>query len=783
VTFSNLKRSLGLVAFVGLTGCQIIAGVQSRTADPPPAQGCVLPSVGSAQIRVVNVGTSVAGTTPSRTDFCIRPSGTTSWGLPIFANGGTDYGDAGPTVENLCTMGLQYSQATVPFNVAPSKTGTIDVKAIPSGSLCTITGTSELDGIKVGATAGQIVTVVRYGGGEVGKGGQTETLVALDELAGPEDASHDYVRVVNALNVSTPLQFGPTLLDSLPTTISNPILANAITSGATPPAQTTSLGEVTAEGYFRVILGVVSYGVSNSLASSHAALAIATTPPQPVVSTFYAIGDSKNTNNTFPVRGLFCTEGTGITAATTQDAGADASAPSAEQNLLQSCVPTAFPHISVDAWDVALYGANAPFEDQRAKAIPAAIAARTADLICLTEVDSLTDRNDIINLTNVPGGYPYSYDVTTTVNTLATDPDEADGMTIPPVPNTPPCQGISSSVIDAAYACMAQNCENPATGGLQGSTNCIESMCINQFLPIYHPDPPAGSMYAQDFADNICVDCILLNVDDPTETLAQGKTTCTTVAAPGYDFQGQMPLLILSRQPFVKDSEKLYVLPSTGLHRGILKEQINFGDGLTVDFFCTQLISPQIDGEVPYVGPYGMDSLYGGPDMSPTNGWGEEQLLEAQDALKWIQMETNNDGVPAIIAGTFYSTIAQAKMGSTPALDSLSPLVMQAIDDSAGASNGFTRAEPPGYARVCDGCPGNAYTPGAASLEFNALFLYGWPGSSASNATESESLWATDNSLPLTAEVDQPLPVGLTDGKGPLSEYYGHNNVLVRPGQ
>ena len=83
-------------------------------------------STGNGRIRLVDVGTQ--GT---HVDFCIRQSGTTDWGRPIFRDGGTDA---------LCSVGLAYGQATVPFSVP---TGKIDVKAIPAGQTCSAAATSQ----------------------------------------------------------------------------------------------------------------------------------------------------------------------------------------------------------------------------------------------------------------------------------------------------------------------------------------------------------------------------------------------------------------------------------------------------------------------------------------------------------------------------------------------------------------------------------------------------------------------------------------------------------------
>jgi len=107
----------------------------------------------------------------------------------------------------------------------------------------------------------------------------------------------------------------------------------------------------------------------------------------------------------------------------------------------------------------------------------------------------------------------------------------------------------------------------------------------------------------------------------------------------------------------------------------------------------------------------------------------------------------------------------------------LSPAVMQTLDNGVIPPGAFTRAEPTGYERVCDTCPENAYTPGHVPLEFQSMFLAGFPA--GQNWTASETLWATENNaVQLTSTQYEPAPAS---GSGPLSSYYAHNWQLFRP--
>ena len=189
---------------------------------------------------------------------------------------------------------------------------------------------------------------------------------------------------------------------------------------------------------------------------------------------------------------------------------------------------------------------------------------------------------------------------------------------------------MAADAVSKVYSCAAQSCAGQAAdggvGGLDQSTNCLASACVLPLSSLYFTSQ-ATPLQTD---DDVCFDCILLNMLDPTETIPAGQATCTASASPAFMFQGQTPLLVLSKYPF--NSTKSYMYPSTGIRRGILKVQVQFEDSVTVDVFCTQLASPQLDSSLPYVGAYGHDvpSLDGGPGE---NGWEDEQTLQAKRAV------------------------------------------------------------------------------------------------------------------------------------------------------
>jgi hypothetical protein len=764
---SSLLLVSGTLFVVAAGGCQAIAGISSRSTDPPPAAGqCILPDAthGNGLIRLVNAGNT--GTTGSNAaDFCIKASGTSDWGRPIFRDGGGD---------SLCQGGLNYLTATVPFHVP---VGSIDVKAIVAGQTCSASATSEKDGIQI-LDAGSapttapthLTTVMRYAGGS-----SAEAIAALPEEPGVFDSGNTHIRVVNALSggAASALNFGNPTDGStaLPATLGATLFASPIPPGTAPPAQPTALGgfQVDAEGYVQEIAGNITYAAALASDATNSAIALQTLDYHVVTATLFIVGDPAS-KNLFPLRGLYCQDRSNQSAS---DGGLSA----ADAPDLEQCTLTALPTLSFDTWNVGLYGANSPFSNDRAKAIPAAIAARAStDVMCITEVDSKIDRQTIIGQA-LSAGFKYSYDIDTDVTTIPATTTQWDGG-VPSLPINAPCANFD---VTNAYNCLASKCagttDDGGVGGLNQSTGCIEQDCVSNFLSLYAASPSTPAAITTD----ICFDCIVLNVLDPTETIAQGQSICTTSAEPAYTFQGQTPLLLLSKYPF--NSTKSLVLPATGLRRGVLKAQVQFEGNLAVDVFCAQLSSPQVDTSLPYVGPYGQD-MAASATSPGHNGWEDEQDYEAYLAQQWVASEQAADKVPAVLTGCFYSSTANGAVstdggaGDTD-IQALSPEVMGMLDNSAGGA--FTRAEPDGYSRTCDTCPDNPYTPGSDPREFEPMFLIGFPTNQ--NNTNSEVLWATQSdAVKLTASPYEAFPTtGAMPGYGPYSEYYGHNWQIFRP--
>jgi hypothetical protein len=725
-----------LVATTTMGACRGLAGLHDLAFAPdagcePPA----LPAVGGGHVRLVNAAPGDRGS-----DFCVRPAGSSDWGRPVFSAGGTG-----------CASGLAYAQSTVPFAVP---VGAIDVEAVPEGAACTAAATSTLLGVAVGdaSSGAAVVTLVR-----IGSGAHPEQIVALPEEPAPDTVEQlaERLRVVDALASGEALNLGFGGA-SLPTTIAIPLLAAPIAQGGVPASapNAPSLGSIDAAGYIHtqplgLNVGVVFEGQTR-------AEFVVNTPIKPDTETVYAIGSSRDPAH--PVRGLLCEDGSGA---------ADAGAPGAGGGtVLADCQLTALPSLVVDTFNVGLYGASSPFENDRRPAILAAIAARTSDLMCLVETSRDADKAAIVQAAHA--NLPYAFVPRTDLSTPPDDPTTAEGLT-PPPPSQPPCGGVDPSKVQGAYDCMTKGCSS--THDLTGTiatASCLTEACAG----------PISQLYEQGPAENACFDCIAYYAVS-TLPLSVGHTECTQDVAQPFAFLGMTSSMILSRFPLGKT--RAYVLAGSGFRHAVLAAEVDLEDQ-AIDFYCVQLISPLIDGSLPYVGNYGQDGTRTLPDggQAPENGWEDEQDLQVKRAIAFIQSNSAATGRPAIVAGDWHASVratsSSADGGSQVVLVDQSPEVIAAVDQSLGGA--FVRAAPAGWIPSCNYCPAptNAFNgSGVNPVDFTRTFLLGFPDGSAVD----DSFWGTDNgAVTLTPVPYETMPPG---GKGPLSEFYPRAVRILRP--
>jgi hypothetical protein len=749
------RRRTVLFAYAALmvvvVSCQIVAGVQSRTLDPIGV-GCVLPSGSGPKVRVANLAP-----TGDLVDVCIRASGSSSWGLPIFLNGGTTPSGQQSGCESdagLAAAGLPYGQfgVSIAFSAPAS---TVDVKMIPGGSACDVAALGEGDGLTL---AGNAVTTLALIGGA---SGVDETVIALPEA--DTTANVDRFRLVHAAPGTGPLDFGIASSPHLPAT-STAFLSEPLTFGTTvPTGDTTIVGAATLgdNGYVGLITGTLYLGAAlasggdagpepaeggadGGTASGAPAILVYDTTSQSRTSTMYVVGIEGNPS--YPLRALVCDE--------------DASEANTSSNpLLLPCDVSELSSISVDVFNPALFGPNATDFASRVSTVPGAVAARTSDIQCLVEVDRPGDQTDIINAGTMTGTYPYSYTVSTNLSTPFTVSTAQDGGTPPAMLAQPPCAGVSPDLINGALQCTEQYCSNdgPDAGGgeLIQSTDCIESNCAGQYVGIQQ----AGA------AGPACFDCVVVNVASQ-QTFDATYTTCTTATSPPLGYGGNENSLILSRYPL--KNTQAFILPSTDYRRSVLYASVQLEDQ-SVDFYCGFIMTTQNANALPYVGNYG-----NGATDSQT-AWNNEQTYEAQLLAQWVSTTSGTN--PAIVVGDWHASIGVAPdAGMAPMGDflpnSLNPPTL-GVFTSAGWSPVALVAGPgtPGWLPQCNDCPPpeNPYNGPGDDYFFLQPYLVNWP---KMNPITNESLIYTQGVL--SYENDGAL-------NAPVSPYFGLNFGIVRP--
>ena len=467
--------------------------------------------------------------------------------------------------------------------------------------------------------------------------------------------------------------------------------------------------------------------------------------------TLFAIGNAGD--NAHPVRGMLC-----VDEPLAPDAGVAADAGTPVSSVLASCTLSALPTIAVDTFEVGLYGAYAPFENDRRPKIFEAIAARTSDLVCLANVNRFADQQGIAAAAKEQFPYAYYPDPPTSLDTKPADPRTIDGG-LPPPSTVPPCAGIDASVPSSIYSCVAGACASPAnlTGSI-ATSNCLLPSCAIQFTGLFLQGPEQDA----------CFDCMLYDLlsEEPLET---GETACTGDPRPPFAFDGATSSMMLSHYPLT--DQQSYILPSTGWRHSVLYAAVHFEDQ-TLDFYCVTLILPQIDPDVPYVGSYGKDGVTTLPDGGQVteNGWQDEQDLQVKRAIAFIQENSKKTGRPAIIAGYWAATSQESDAHGNVIIPASSPEVMQALDSA------FTRAEPPDYVPQCDYCPApqNVYDDTGIIAQDETVFLLGFE----EDSTTDDEVWGQDNVVSLHSVPFEPAPSG---GVGPLSDSYGRLVRIIRP--
>jgi hypothetical protein len=740
---ANVLTMLIVALIACASACQIVANIEAYKVDPL-SSGCSLPTTSgaAARVRIANLVSSA-----TNADFCIRPSGTSDWGRPVLRNGGT-----APT----CQAGFAYANVSAPFGVASAR---IDVKAIAAGGPCSRAATSELDGVELGPG---VTTIARMGGGSAN--------VSERVAAFPEETTSDMtdlrIRVLNAVPGGPDLEIGiaKTTNPSQAATITLPAEASTIlVTRPVPFGEVETSGPTTALPYLVDAQGYMSFDYGGFpfvlVPANQTKATIAWYQAHGFFTkTMYAVGDPANL--AYPVRGLYCDD--------TSSAPGNA--------VLDDCTLTDLPTLAVDTFDTALYGANASYEVARKPFIYKAAQGDDADLVCMLWT-SEPDANANLVAALKGAGLGYIVNPQAQLTTPPTDPTDWNGKTPPAALPSPACAGsVPPDDFQAAYQCALNSCNTQPgsdTGTIQGPLTCLTKNCTPQLIPLFTTYP-------------ICLNCLIFNITS-LQTYAQTKQNCSASTAYPIAAGGANASMLASRYPFASNPDgtpatDVYYLPSTESRLSVLHARVllNPDDATdTVDFFCGQFTTPLLIGALPYSGNYSNGRKY--PDEpSGTNGWRDEQNLQAIRTISWVQKVSG--GRPAIIAGvwsagTHYPSSTMTPSAATPwTIGDQSPEVVQRF------AVPFTAAHGPGWNYPCTSCPStnasgppNPYNPplppGIEGSDEATTYITG-PGLGSASVTE-ESLLYTDD----VVQYDPTDPQRL----GPITEVYGRRVRIIRP--
>jgi hypothetical protein len=737
-------RFAALALALATAGCQLLAGIETRQADPL-SDKCKLPASvpgdGSGKVRLINLLPS-----DDHIDVCLRPTGASSYGRPILRSSSLD-------LNTICGGGLPYSKATVPFRTARGKT---DVKIIPAGKTCSVAALAEKTGIDVGT---DLVTTLAYMGGT----GVAPILAALPEAPVGEVQQNRKNRLVNAV-VGTALEFGLGAADKLPTTIraTSKFNTKALEFGQVPSKDEHGTLNFTYDdfGYF----SIVGSPLSAVAAQRGTDKALFLSPVDGVGNvTLYAIGDP---NSTFPVRGLLCRDNSTDTSSATAD-----------------CVASELENFSIDVFNAGLYGAFAAVESARATEVIKQLAARgtTSDLLCVSEIVRHSDGMDLpdeqkdwtqeklIELAQgIPGGFQYFAQAKTNLDSAITDPADQAGN-VPDPPGRIPCDAaVDPSLVNDTYTCLSTKCSTTGneSGITAGGTKCYSSQCAGVLGPL---------LYGDTLEKRQCYNCILLN-GLSYKSWARNREICSTDVRRPYAFDGQATSLLLSKFPLVDVDQ--YVLSSTTFRRTAVYAKMQYEGDKAIDVYCVH--APALLGaQVAYTGPYA-----NGVSTTDGSAWYEEQIWGIRNFANWVKKKS--EGRPAIIMGDFSASKKALDMngmvivdtGGLPVVADVNPQTLTIMQSE------FTEAFPPSttaqpYLPQCTRCPSVRST--GATNPYNTGFV----DPQWTLRVYMKDKWFDNPATTAGIFYDGLDAVMINDPTfglvGPLSDTFGYNVRLRRP--
>ncbi|MCC6648133.1 MAG: DUF4397 domain-containing protein [Polyangiaceae bacterium] len=563
----------------------------------------------------------------------------------------------------------------------------------------------------------------------LGDGVSAPTLVRYQESR-PTAAVGATVRLLHAAPKVGIVDFGLATSAKLPSQITVPLFAGVSFTGVAAPTM-VGAASIDGNGYSEYMTAGGSLGHALAPAgTTDATLATDVKLDGGRASTVFLVGSPDRPG--FPLQLHTCNE---------------AAAPAGALARCTTGVPL---DVAVETYNTQLTGAFAaqPGSLRRA-AILDQIASSTSDVLCLTEVWDEADKVAIAAAAKAT--YPSAFWVKTDLSTPVDDPKDEKGN-VPAPPATAPC-AASVAKLDTALDCVRDNCVEPLTSEdgapADGVGKCMSSKCLG---------PLAGLTFGNS-DDRACWACVFQELNG-YETIGATRAACKTDPKARFTFRGQTATMVLSKYPIVGASG--WTLPATDFRVNVLSAPVTLPSGVDVDTYCTVLTTPATGCTTrPYTGQYGAG------EADCVKAWQAELRLQTQKLVALVQGRSGKLHRPAFVLGEMYSG---------PGYNDGTKDVIKAhyADIYALFLPAFAPAAVPGATPRCTLCSDNPWltppggTPTIESTATSAIFLEDIP----ITQVKSTAITKTD------AVVTYDPGGGVAPYLVPASTYYGAKAVV-----
>lgn len=758
-----MSRATQLLAGLGLlfaaAGCEAIAGIDDRTANPVGAGAAGASTTGGA---AGNAGSTTAGASGTAGTGGTTAGGAGSGGAT--AGGGGSSGAAGgagaggapvcvpPTgVANVrfgnlvpdpkryavcftpmaggpaipfnlgasCGAGLAYKEVSALFHVDP---GAYAVKLVDgaatscdSPAIATLSPTVVQDG--------QFTAIYALGDGT-----NAPTLKRLVESR-PSSSLGAKFRALHASASFGEADLGLGDAATLPSKVLAPSFV-ALGFGTTAPPGPTPQGAVDANGYLELQTGGAALAyVAAPTGKMDAELATSLKLDAGRAYTVFLVG-SKSVP-AFPLQLMICDEviATGNLAKCSQGVPLD---------------------VTVDTYNAQLNGLFVVQPPSlRKAAVASGIAALQGDIACVTEVFPEAVKLEVEAAAKT--AYPHAYWAKTTMTTPIDDPTDASGMVPPPL--GPSC-AQSAAKFKTAMDCVRDNCVAPAGSEMgvpgEGISACMADKCTSVLLPLL-------IIGSED--DKRCWGCMFQQLNGG-KAIGDARTACSTDAKAKLTLDGQNGAMILSKYPIV--ASESYTLPATDFRVSVLRAVVTLQNNAEVDVYCADLTTPSTSCTTrPYTGQYG------GTGTSCTDLWNNELILQSKKLGAWVTKKSGALKRRAFVAGEFYSGPGYND-GKTDVVKARVP------DAYAALTSLFAPALPVDGMPFCTQCADNPWltppgsTPSGESTWTSTVFTSGLPITLVKKAEPTMK----------SATITYDPGMGGTTYLVPPSSYYGYRTVV-----